>query len=530
MRNGGAMESNLNKRLIHTSVLRCSKISQLTIDDDFNIPDNKEDAGRIIAENGNIVVEGVTAEEGKVKVVGTVYFKVLYVTTSATNQGNAPEVYENEIPFEDIVSIEGVDRSSRVEARCVLEDLSANLINSRKLEVRGLISDHINVYDNIEVNCATGLSGSGDDIDIEGQYLKADITDTKIIKRDVFKLKEEIELAANKPNIGRLLWTDISLRGVELRALEDKLEVRGEVEIFVIYTGSDEHMSPQYIFSVRSIVREIECFGATPDMIAEADVSIGKGDMSVKADEDGEDRIISVDYNVDMNIKLYLDEKLELLKDLYSPQMEIEQEKEVLKYENLLMKNTAMVNVTHRHAIEDDSKKILQICHIYGDVFLEDVSFDTNKVQVEGIIKTYMLYISSDEEPMDCIEIDIPFEHTVDTIALEDDYNVKVIPSITSLSASLLNSREFEIKCQIGLMIMVFEADELDVITDIKVSPIDYDKKASMPGIAGYIVKKGDTLWSVARRYYATTEDIRRVNGLENDELNVGDRLIIVKS
>ncbi|MBQ9607948.1 MAG: DUF3794 domain-containing protein [Lachnospiraceae bacterium] len=516
---------DFSKKDIHTSVLKESKVSQLTIDDDFNIPDSKKDVEKIIAQNGNIVVEEVSAEEGKVKVVGTVYFKILYKT--ADEEASDLEVYQNEIPFEDNISIDGVNRGSRVEARCILEDLSASIINSRKLEVRGLISNHVNVYDNVDVNCAIDLeNGNG----IECRYTKADITNTRIIKRDVFKIKEEMELAQNKPNINGILWSDIALRNIEAKSMEDKLEVRGEVEIFVIYKSNDEHMPAQYIFSVRSIVKEIECFGASEDMIVEADVAIGKGDMSVKPDADGEDRIIAVDYNADMNIKLYEDEEIRLLSDMYSPQVEIAPETESLIYENLLMKNTALVNVAHRHKLESDDKKVLQICHIYGDVFLDDVSFGDNQVNVEGIIKTYVLFISSDDDPMDCIEVDIPFEHTVDTINLEDDYNVKVIPSITQLSATLINSQEIEIKVQVGLQIMVFCSNNMDVITDMTISPIDYERKAAMPGIAGYIVKKGDTIWSIARKYYATTEAIRSVNNLENDDINEGDRLIVVKS
>ena len=40
------------KKEIHTDLLIASKYSQLTIDDDFNIPDTKEDIDKIIAGNG----------------------------------------------------------------------------------------------------------------------------------------------------------------------------------------------------------------------------------------------------------------------------------------------------------------------------------------------------------------------------------------------------------------------------------------------------------------------------------------------
>jgi LysM repeat protein len=62
------------------------------------------------------------------------------------------------------------------------------------------------------------------------------------------------------------------------------------------------------------------------------------------------------------------------------------------------------------------------------------------------------------------------------------------------------------------------------------VEPLDMEKKAASPGMVGYVVGKGDTLWSIARRYYATTDSIRRINELSDDDIKEGDRLLIMKS
>ena len=436
------------------------------------------------------------------------------------------EVYENEIPFEDTVNIDEVNRASQLEVRCMLEDLSAGIINSRKLEVRGLIENQISVYENSYVNCATDLeNGNG----IECQHTDINISEIKIQKRDVFKIREEIEIAQNKPNINEILWSNVALRNVETKAMEDKLSIRGEVEIFVIYKGDEERTPAQYIFSVRTLEEEIECAGATEDMIACIELSLGKGDISIKQDADGENRIIAVDYNVDMNIKMYEDTEVSILSDMYSPQVEIEPETEHFLYENLIMKNTALHKVTDRYKVDNEDGKLLQICHIYGDVFLDDVKENETSINILGTIKAYMLYIPSSDSPMECMEVDIPFEHSIDTMELSEDFNVKVVPKLTQLGATMLNSEEVEIKACVGLDIMIFETKEVDVITDMTISPIDYERKAAMPGIAGYVVKKGDTIWSIARKYYATTESIKNINELSEDDIKEGDRLIIVK-
>lgn len=515
---------DFSRKDIHTSILKASKYSQLTIDDDFNIPDSKEDIDKIIAKNGYIVVEEVISEEGRVKVIGTVFFKTIYKTA-----GDKPdvEVYEGEIPFEDHVNVDGVSRNHQAECQCRLEDLTVSMINSRKLEVRGLIGDAVSVYEDVHVNGATDLENA---TGIECQYKDATITETVISKHDMFKIKEEIEIPQNKPNIKDIIWSSVELRNLELKAQDDMISVRGEVEIFVIYKGQEEHLPMQYLFSVRAITRELECQGAREGMILDASSCLGKGEVMVRPDTDGEDRVIAVDYNVDINLKMYEDTDIHLLSDMYSPQVEVLPEKEQFAYENLLMRNLAKAKISHRRRIGDEQTKLLQICHIYGSVDLDDVAINADNVQVTGVVKASVLYISAGDDPMNCMELDIPFEYTVDAVKFTGKDLVRIVPSIDQLSATLLNSEEIEVKAQVNLGISIFSRLTTDVITDMTISPIDYEKKAAMPGIVGYIVRPGDTLWSIARKYYATTESIKEINNLENDQLQEGDRLIIVKS
>ena len=45
----------------------------------------------------------------------------------------------------------------------------------------------------------------------------------------------------------------------------------------------------------------------------------------------------------------------------------------------------------------------------------------------------------------------------------------------------------------------------------------------------GYMVQEGDTLWTIAKRYFTSIDSIRKVNQLERDELSPGQKLVIVK-
>lgn len=516
----------LTKQTVHTNLLKFSKNSQVTINDDFNITDTKKDIEKIIAQNGEVFLEDTFTADGKVTVHGVVHFRVLYKTTDSEDE---LECYENEIPFEDTVSDGSILRKDTAESICRLEDLSVGIINSRKLEVRGLLENSVNVFSDDLHQVAVDISEK-EEARAECQYKTVTVTGAVLAKHDVFRIREEIEIPQNKPNIKEVLWAFVSLRNLETKAATDKIVIRGEVEIFVIYKGEEEHMPVQYLFLVRTINEEIECMGARDDMILVADCVLGEGAVTVRQDGDGEERILFADYTVDMNIKLYEDQEVRLISDVYSPQVSVVPKKEEMTYENLIMRNNAKTKLTVRKKIKEGEAKLLSVCYVYGSVEIDDVAISAEQVLVRGTVKANVLYVAADDEPMHCAEQYLPFEYSVDTMPITEQASVRIVPTIDQLQTSLLNGEEVEIKAQVNLGISIFVCGTVDVVEEIAVEPIDYEKKAKMPGIVGHVVKSGDTLWSLARTYYTTTAMIKEINNLESEEIKPGDRLILVKS
>ena len=161
---------------------------------------------------------------------------------------------------------------------------------------------------------------------------------------------------------------------------------------------------------------------------------------------------------------------------------------------------------------------------------LDDVVVGENGAEITGVVKCCVLYIATGDDPMSSVEVEIPFSYTADTVPLAQEDSVRIHPCIDQLTASLLNSEEIEIKAQINLNISVFAKGESQAMTDLQILPIDEAKKAAQPGIVGYVVQKGDSMWSIAKKYYASIDAIKQLNNLESDYVSEGDRLLIVKS
>lgn len=68
----------LKKKYIHRNQEKGQAVSQLTLDDDFNISDHKPDVVKVIQDKGEIRLEEVRVSDGHVWVKGTLEFAILY--------------------------------------------------------------------------------------------------------------------------------------------------------------------------------------------------------------------------------------------------------------------------------------------------------------------------------------------------------------------------------------------------------------------------------------------------------------------
>lgn len=100
---------------------------------------------------------------------------------------------------------------------------------------------------------------------------------------------------------------------------------------------------------------------------------------------------------------------------------------------------------------------------------------------------------------------------------------------LEQLSTTMVDSNEIEVKIVLNLNVLVLRRETIPLIEEVEETPLDIKKIQSMPGITVYVVQPGDTLWDIAKKFYTTTEQIRQVNQLGQDELEPYQPLMLVK-
>jgi hypothetical protein len=514
----------LIKKNIHMNKLRCKSTLQLTLDDDFNVPDVKPDIDQIITEQGEIRINDIKVMNGKLLIKGALVFNVLYLCDE--DQRPVHNI-SGEIPFDEVVNMELTCADDDPVLKWELEDLTTGLINSRKLSVRSIVRLNVAVEDLYDEETAVMVEGPED-----VQYIskRIEITDVSINKKDTYRIKDEIILPANKGNISALLFNDIHLNNVEVRLLEDRFSIKGELPVFILYTSDDEENPIEYYETEIAFSGMIDCNGCTEDMIEDITFRITNKNMEIKPDADGEERVLDLEIILEMDIKVYEMEEPEILCDVYSPSKCITPLTRDAVYENLVIKNNSKYRVADRIKVSENQPRILQICHASGTIKIDDIVPVDTELQVEGVVDVNILYISEDDRiPMNSLRGVIPFSQTIEVKGMKPDSNFEVKPNLDQLSVMMLDSEEIEVKAVMNLNTIVFDKITEPIITDIEVTDLDLEKLQAMPGMIGYVVKPEDTLWKIAKKYYTTVDTIKSINDLEDDRISAGEKIVIMK-
>ena len=517
----------LLKKNIHMNRWKGNATSQVTLDDDFIVPDSMDDVDQIILSSGEITIDSVKNQAERLVVRGKLDFTILYRGAEGGLQ-----TLSGSINFEEPINVPGLEEQDYVQLMWELEDLNAGIINSRKLSVKALVTLQVKVETAYDVDAAvevdTGLETT-DCPQVEILRRNVDVATIALRHKDTFRIKENLTLSGNKPNIDHILWSEMKLRGVTTRPVDGKMLLDGELMVFVIYQGEGEGAPIQWIEESIPFEGELAVSEVTDDMVPSVTVHLIHKDIEAKPDSDGEMREMDMDAVLELDMKLYREDSMELLSDLYSTNRELSLQTGEACFDKILTKNMSKCKIVEKVSLQN-ADRILQICHSGGTVKIDDTEVMEDGLHVEGVLEVRMLYLTSDDaQPIQSAVEDIPFHYLIEAPGINADTICQLNPGLEQLSAVMMGGGVVEVKATISLDLLALQPICEQVIISAADAPMDLDHLQKLPGIVGYIVQPGDSLWKIAKKFHTTIDTVMTANGLTEKSVKPGDRLILVK-
>lgn len=515
----------LERQVLHQNKDVGRAFSQITLDDDYNLPDFKPDLTKVLKEKGEIHFDEIHVNNGHVWFKGALTFHILYRTDLDGKKINS---LTGEIPFQESLSIDGAKELDPVKMEGRIEDISVSVINSRKLSIRSLAEFSASIEKPEEAYVLTGIGeGAGCEVEKEKMEALELVADTK----DVLRIRKEISLSSNKPNMDEVLWSSVELHGMNSRLKNGEIEVSGEALIYILYSGAPDEGSLQWFETTVPIQGIADCNTCEESLVCRIAPKLAQAGLEILPDEDGEARNILLEVAVNLSITLWKERKIEMISDLYALDRQVTPKFQTARFEKLLVKNEAKCRISDKIELEREEEDALQICASEEKLQIEQTTVTEEGVLAEGILTVEILYLTNDESmPVASKRAYIPFSQMIEMRKASGPLHIQMDGEIEQATAVLSDSRTIDMKFVISLNLLAFEQQEKQVITEIEEEELDLAALQQSPGIVGYIAREGDRLFGIAKAHHTTTGNLMEINHLTSEAVKPGEKLLIIKT
>lgn len=516
------MSLELAKEKITLKQQKGEQTSQVLLEGDVIIPDSKPDVKEVLYSQGRVRLEEVKAGEEKVAFSGELSLWILYRAA----EGERP-VYAvtSSLPLQDMLHMEGIHKDDTVEVTAELEHLECVMVNDRKIGVRAVVRITAQGQTQTEMEILKDVAGEG--VQLYREKIKANLPVTE--KKDRFVVKDEWVLPEEKPEIGEILMEHITVAEEEIRPLDGKISVRGVLPLTVVYSSAEDGM-PQGLEKSIPFAGFVETPLAAADRDAEVTLSLLDWEIRPQVNEDGESRILSISATIGVDMALTEEKEEEWVTDAYVPGKDVE-----LQTEKVYLPQTvsrAVNDFVQKEIIrlEEGEPPMLQAVAVWGDVHLDEVTAGEDAAEAEGTLDVEIMYdCSQDEEPVCVLHRTFPFHRSVEMKGVLPEDQIKGRAVLREIDFRLASEGEGELRAQIALELQAQRTVERNTVTQIKAE--EPAEEQCRPGAVIYTVQSGDSLWTIAKHYHTTVEQILQTNEIEHPQtIYPGQKLLILRA
>ena len=101
--------------MLHLTKQQALNAWKVTLDQDYNVPDNKSDIEKVIVENGEIQIQNIKTMPDKMILKGSLFWRMAYLKD---RQNCTLDHMEGELPFEEVVNMDGLTEEARYVRSC----------------------------------------------------------------------------------------------------------------------------------------------------------------------------------------------------------------------------------------------------------------------------------------------------------------------------------------------------------------------------------------------------------------------------
>lgn len=501
------MVVNTSKETLCINKLVNSKKEIIFVEKDMIVPDAKPDVLGIICTSGVVCLYKTELQDEKLKIDGNLNTYIMYLADDSKDKVRGINA---SLDFSENINIPNAKEGMDYKLYVKIKSIECRVINGRKLAIKATLEVCIDVYSNEEVEIVNNVE------DENIQILKEDINvnslvgngDTKIYAKETIPVKEV-------DNIAEILKVNLSIGDRDVKISYNKILSKAEAELKIMYLTEDNRIGT--VVAKVPLVGFIDIPNVAEGNTCNTNYELKNIILKTNAPEE---HSINIEIEVIAKCMVYEEKQINLIQDMYSP------------CENVSF-NKKQVNTMINAKEVSDTKKIREKVNftdienkslIDVDVIpnISGAGRINNPNMFDGELECNFTFVD-DNMNVDFKRAKIPFEYTM--VDMPENCNPDFEMQIDNQDFIIQDGGNINCNIDMGIRSNMHENRSLNLIDSVETSEIDSDQDFS---VVVYIVKKGDTLWNIAKRFRTTVDYIARTNGIEDpNKLQVGQKLYI---
>lgn len=504
------MDFNMEKQGVNRSEIVYEGSAEQPVDCDVTLPDYCPDIMRILRCTITPGIATAGASGDRVTAEGTAVVRVIYVSDSGRIS-----CYEQTVPFSKSINVSGLEENVCVRAVASTQYCNCRAVNQRRADIHGCIAISFTVTAIKKQEILCGVNGAG--VQLRKKSMK--ISDMICRLEKMFVLNEVKELDEDSPAVLRILHTRACARVSEVKAITNKILLKGEVWAKITYCTDDgqvccvEHTMP--------ISQIIEAEGIDENTNNCVHLDVCSFEAVPKADSAGEMKLMDITARVTAFVTACCEKELETVCDAYSTEYEADCEKQMMSLETL---SGTFSDICLCRGTIEAPEAVADITDVWCTGVTEKSFIVSGKVKISGSLSVCVLYQSADSQP--CMaekSIDYEYERDVSVQGANARCEPWVYPGECVASAG--GSGKIEIKAEINISAEIYEINEDRIISNITVDE-SKTRQSTAAALTIYYSEQGESVWNIARRYNTTVEAVMNENGLDSE--TVGSRRMLL--
>ena len=490
--------------------LLATKKEIVMVEGDMIVPDSKPDILNTICTSGVVCIYKKEALDEKVRIDGNINTYIMYLADDTQDKVRG---INTSLDFSETIAVPNCKEGMKTNIQTKLKSIECKVINGRKIGIKATLEIDIKIYEKEDIEIVNDIQNA------EGiQMLKENLKVNSLVGMGENKIyaKDNISIN-NEDNLAEILKASISIVDQDIKISYNKILAKSEAKIKLMYLTEDNRIN--IIETKIPLVGFIDIPNVTEENLCDVNYEIKNIIIKPNAPEE---HSIYIEIEVEVMADVYEEKQINLIQDLYSPCENLEFNKK--KITTITGKKCKKDTKQIRETIEIEGMENKKIIDVDVVPIIEKQENINNKILYNGVLDINFI-LSNEDLQIEIRNNKIPFEYIANDIEDVENMNSKLDIEIANQDFIVQDRGVITSNIDLNVNNNMYKNANINVMNEIQTNG---QREEQDYGLILYIVKKGDTLWKIAKQYGSTIEDIVRTNGIEDkNKISVGQKLFI---